>query len=287
MNYTLGVLQVILAGVGFGFLGIFAHLAYARGLTVGELLPLRFTLASLILWAGLILFSPRLIKIHFKQFLYSCGLGVFGYAVFSTLYFKSLEGVSVPVAAMLLFTFPFFVNLGAHYILKEKMSRIQVASLIVASIGLVLLLWGDFSVNKISSVFFGLGAAIAYSIYVLVSSQVQKNVVPISSSLYVITAAAIGLWGFHQPAFSRITGFSYHDWLIIAGVAIVSTILPMTLFLSGLQKMSSAKASVLVMIEPVTAAVASFLILNEQLSVQQIVGASLIVGSVLLDAMKK
>lgn len=287
MRFFIGVFQVLLAGVGFGFLGVFGRLAYQNGLTTGELLSFRFSLAAIILWMGLFLIRPKLIVLHPKQILVSLGLGVLGYAVFSTLYFESMKGISIPLAALLLFTFPIFVNLGAYFILKESLTKLQITSLVIASLGLVILLWGDISIQSYNSVFLALGAALAYSIYVLVSGKAQQNVEPISSSLYVITAAAAGLWAYHHPSPHKLLELNSHQALLIFGIATVSTIGPLTLFLAGLQKMKSSQASIIVMIEPVVATFAASYFLHEGLSQRQLVGAGLILVALVLDALGK
>jgi drug/metabolite transporter (DMT)-like permease len=286
MVEILGFIYVLLAGVGFGFLGIFGRLAFQNGLSVGELLTFRFFLASLLLGAGLLIFRPQLLKLSLKQIGISAALGVFGYAVFSTLYFKSIEGISVPLAALLLFTFPIFVNLGAHFILKEPMTKRQVVSLAFACVGLGILLWGPLVINTLSSVIFAVVAAITYSIYVLVSGRYQKNVSPLSSSLYVITFAGLALFVFHQPDLGKIATLNSQQIYIILGIAIISTIGPLTLFLAGLQRLSSSKASIVVMIEPVIAAIAASLLLQEQLTTLQLCGAGLILVALALNAIK-
>lgn len=286
MNQALGFIYVLLAGIGFGFLGIFGRLAYQSGLTIGELLTFRFTLATALLFFGLLIFNRKLIKLSLKQISISTALGVFGYAVFSTLYFKSIEGISVPLAALLLFTFPIFVNLGAYFFLKEKMSKQQLASLIIACLGLGILLWGPLVINSISAVIYAFAAAISYSIYVLVSGKHQQKVPPLSSSLYVIASAALALHLFHQPSFSKISQMTAQQVYIIIGIATVSTIGPMALFLAGLQRLSSSKASIIVMIEPVVAAFAAWFLLNEQLNGQQLFGAGLVMMALVLNALR-
>lgn len=287
MQQVLGLIFVLLAGFGFGFLGIFGRYAFQSGLTVGELLTFRFVVASVLLWVGLLAFKRDLIKLPLKQVLVSAGLGVFGYAVFSTFYFKSIEGISVPLAALLLFTFPIFVNLGAHFFLKERMTKPQFISLLLATVGLGVLLWGPLVVNSPAAVVYALIAAVTYAIYVLVSGKVQQNVAPLSSSLYVISASALALFLIHQPAVMRVTELTPQQMFIISGIAIVSTIAPLTLFLAGLQKLSSSKASIVVMIEPVVATVAAFFFLGEQLTPLQIGGALLVLVALFINAKNK
>ncbi|WP_158320347.1 DMT family transporter [Pseudobdellovibrio exovorus] len=282
----LGFICVLLAGAGFGFLGIFGRLAFQSGLSVGELLSFRFILASLLMGIGLLLFKPQLLRISKNQFFVCAGLGILGYAVFSTFYFKAIEGISVPLAALLLFTFPVLVNLGAHFIFKERLSIRQWISLSIACVGLGILLWGPLIINSAIAVMFALAAALSYAVYVLVSGRYQKEISPITSSFYVIVFATIALCIFHRPDFGKISTFTAEQFLIISGIALISTIAPLALFLTGIQKLSSSKASIIAMIEPVVAAVAAALLLNEQLSGLQLVGAILVLLALVLNALK-
>lgn len=284
MQSIIGFCCVILAGIGFGFLGIFGKLAFHSGMSVGELLTFRFSVAALIMWLALIIFRRDLIQISLRQILISAALGIFGYAVFSTLYFESIKGLSVSLAALLLFTFPIFVNLSAHFVLKQKMSSRQVLSLLLATLGIVILLWGPVFFESLWFIVFALGAAVAYSVYVLVSGVYQQGVQPLSSSLYVITASALALYLFHRPDLTRLMQYSGDQLYYIFGLSIICTILPITLFLIGLQKLTSSVASIIVMIEPVVAALAAWLILGEKLSTFQYVGMFLVFFSLALNS---
>jgi drug/metabolite transporter (DMT)-like permease len=288
MQQFIGLFAVLFAGIGFGFLGIFGKLAFDTGMPVGLLLSLRFFIAGLILLLGMLLFQRKLILLSRKQILISCFLGFFGYAVFSSLYFMSIEGLSVSLSAMLLFTFPLFVNLGEHFILKNKMTIFEIANLIVAFIGLIFLMWGPVFFESFIYILYALGAALTYSIYVLVSGQAQKNVHPLSSSLYVIFSAAFGLWIFHSPNLTSDIFFMHQNqWLYVLGLSVLCTILPISLFLWGLQKMKSGLASLIVMIEPVVAALAAWLLLDETLHLLQYFGMLLVLGSLITGSIKK
>lgn len=286
MSEFVGFIYVLLAGLGFGFLGVFARIGFQKGLSVGEILTWRFLLASSILWVYLLLFKKSLIRLPVRQILISCALGIFGYSFFSTLYFKSIEGISISLAALLLFTFPIFVNVGAYFFLKEKMNLRQVVSLILATLGIATLVWGPLFVNSLSAVVYALLAAISYAVYVLVSGRYQQGVPPLSSSLYVITSAAMALFLFHQPSVDRLMQFSSSEYLIFLGLATICTVAPLTLFLAGLQRLSSSKASLVVMVEPVVAAIAAWALLGEKMTVAQAAGALLVLVSLFLNATK-
>ncbi|AFY02861.1 EamA family transporter [Bdellovibrio bacteriovorus] len=276
-----GSLEISVASVGFGFLGIFGTWAFESGMNVGELLSYRFALAAVLLWIFLLLFKPSWVKLNLRQTVIAALLGIFGYAFFSTMYFMAIDGLSITLAALLLYTYPFWVNIFSHFFTQDKISGKEALCLVAASSGLVMLLWGHIEVKNIWAVAAGLAAAISYAIYVLLSGRLQKNVRPITSALYVITFGALALSVFHHPHYSAISNLSNIQATSILGLALVCTIIPLTMELAALQKLKSTEVALLMMIEPITAALMGALIFHERLTPVQIVGA-LIIGAALV-----
>ncbi|MGZ3746189.1 MAG: DMT family transporter [Pseudobdellovibrionaceae bacterium] len=283
----IGIFEIALGSLGFAFLGIFGKWAFASGLSVGTLLTYRFIIAAALLWIGLLIFNRNKIYISRSQFLISAGLGIFGYAVFATLYFSAVQGMSVGLAALLLYTYPFWVSLLGHFILRERMSHSQWLLLLGAFLGVTFLLWGQFHLHDLKALMAGLGSAMTYAIYILFSARYQKNVKPISSSLYVTTFAALALAIYHHPPLQFWKILNAHQWQIVVGIATVSTIFPMTLILAGLQKLKSSQAALVTMLEPAAAAIAAGLLLHETMSALQIVGATLVMACLALSVLQK
>ncbi len=288
MNRTslTGIIEITLGSLGFGFLGIFGKWAFASGLAVGELLTYRFIVAALVLWIALFIFQRDKIRLSRSQILISAALGIFGYAVFATLYFTAVAGMSVGLAALLLYTYPFWVSLLGHFFLRDKMTKNQWLLLFGAFAGVTCLLWGQFHVNNMGALFAGLGSAATYAAYILFSARYQRNVKPISSSLYVITFAALALAAFHQPDLRVWAVLTPSQWRFVLGIATISTIFPMTLILAGLQKLKSSQAALITMLEPVTAAIAAGYLLNERMSALQIAGATLVLACLVLSILR-
>lgn len=282
-----GSIEISIASVGFGFLGVFGKWAFSSGLSVGELLTYRFSLAALLIWIVLLLFKPSWVKLSKKEILITALLGIFGYAFFATLYFKAIEGVSVTLAALLLYTYPFWTNVFSHFFTHDKISKKEALCLLAASAGLVLLLWGNIEVKNIWAIFAGLASAISYAIYVLLSGHLQKNVRPISSALYVITFGAIALALFHRPHFEQIRQLSSFQVSTILGIALICTILPLSLELAALQKLKGKEVALLMMIEPITAAIMGALIFHESLSLRQGLGALTIAIALVINTVSK
>jgi drug/metabolite transporter (DMT)-like permease len=281
-----GTIEISIASMGFGFLGVFGKMAFQTGLSVGEFMSYRFILAASLLWIFLLLFRPQWIRLKPKQIFIAALLGIFGYAFFSTLYFTAIDGLSITLAALLLYTYPFWVNLFSHFFTHEKVTRQEFGALLAASAGLLLLLWGHIEVKNILAVAAGLGSAISYAIYVMVSGRLQKDVRPISSALYVITFGALALSMFHHPSVAHVSEMTPLQGSTILGIALICTVLPLTLELAALQKLKSNEVALLMMIEPVTAAILGAIIFGDRLEIRQIIGALIILAALTMNTLR-
>ncbi|MGZ3651933.1 MAG: DMT family transporter [Bdellovibrionota bacterium] len=260
-----GIVQILLSGFCFGFLGLFGKRAFALGLSPGEFLAWRFLLAAVVL--GLLLRSR--LAIGRGPALRALLLGCCGYALFSTCYFLALQGLSVALTVLLLYTYPLWVTLGARIFFGERLGRAQWALFPVLLGGLVLLLWGEFAARDPLYLGFGLLSSIFYSAYILCSRRWLRGVPPMASSFYVMLGAALVLGAIHlrsRPAGAEV-------WLVLGATAMISTILAISLFLSALQKLTGAEVSLLSLGEPVTAVLLGVLALHESLSQMQWLGA--------------
>ena len=280
---ALGAAQVAVSGFAFGFLGIFGKLAFRNGLSVGELLSYRFLAATLMMALGLAVFSPLRLIISKRDLAICAILGIFGYAVFSSLYFYAIKGVSVAMASLLLYTYPVLVAVGARFAFKQKLTRTQLIALPLALTGLCILLSGDFGSLRFLSIGSGLAAALCYAGYILVSSHYQNEIEPLTSGFYVMLFATLGLFAFHRPDPSRLISLAHDQMisvgLVIGGIALICTVTPLVLFLSGLQKLGNTEASLLSTIEPVTAAVLGSLLLQETLSLHEWLGGAVVLAA--------
>lgn len=144
--------------------------------------------------------------------------------------------------------------------------------------GMLILLWGPLQANSMLGVYCGLGSAITYSIYVLITEKHQADVEALPASLYVISFAALGLWIYHSPLELSPMQFSPKAWVILLGISTVSTILPISLVVLSLQKINSSTVSLLSLIEPLTAVVLSMVIFQEKLTPIQGIGAVIVFG---------
>jgi drug/metabolite transporter (DMT)-like permease len=268
-----GVAQILLSGFCFGFLGIFGKAVYERGGTPGELLSLRFIFSSIILWTIFLARSPERLRLSGRTIFHCAILGAFGYAVFSNFYFLALQGLSVSLTVLLLYMYPVIVAAGAWALFGEKIPRERWLAIPVAIGGLVLLVWGDFEVSRLTGLLFGIGSAVMYSAYILASSRWLKGIDPGVSGTYIQTAAALGLTAVYIRDVEATAGLVARAWPYLLGLAVVCSLLAIVLFQAGMQKLKSWEVSILSLAEPVTSIALAILLLGETLKSWQIVGA--------------
>ena len=72
----------------------------------------------------------------------------------------------------------------------------------------------------------------------------------------------------------------------MAGLAVFGTVFPLVLVQASLQRLKSVEVSLLSMLEPVTAAVMGWFILNESLTARQLAGLVLVLACLVIDAWK-
>jgi drug/metabolite transporter (DMT)-like permease len=266
-------------------MGVFGKLAYDEGATVGTLLAVRFALAATLLWLWMAGTAGRrtLRGLSRRDVVLALALGGVGYGLQAGGYFAALDRLDASLLALLIYTYPVLVTVAAVMIGREPASRRTAGVLAVASIGLVLVLAGASAgaLDPLGTAL-GLGAALVYSVYVLVSERVASRVAPLALSTLVCTGAATSLTlgslagGDLHPGNVTAAGFG---WL--AALAVVSTVGAIALFVAGLRRVGPSAAAILSTLEPVTTVVLASLVFGESLGPVQLAGGALVLVAVL------
>jgi drug/metabolite transporter (DMT)-like permease len=278
-----GVFIVLVSAVSFGFMPIFARLAYSQGVGVGELLLVRFVSAFLIMGAILAI-SKRLILPAKQDVLVLVVLGALGYYLQSTLYFTSLLYSPVAVVALLLYTYPVFVTVGAFALGWEKISRPLATAFVIALVGLFLVA-NPFSVSFGLGVILALGSSITYTVYILAGSKVLRNVSGDVAAFYVMGAASFSFALKEALTGPRNLNWSFQGWFWVAMITLICTVIAVTTFFIGLSRIGPSRAALISLVEPVTSVLASLWLFGNALSVSQWFGGVLILAATALTTL--
>lgn len=280
--HRLGSAMIVASAVTFGALAVFGKLAFDAGVGVITLLLVRFTVAAAVLWVATLRTRGALAATGTRTVVAALALGAVGYALQAGLYFAALTRMDASLLSMVLYTYPAMVTVGAIALGRETASRRRVGALLVSSSGVALVLVGaggdgfDFLGAAM-----GLGAALAYTGYILVSDHVTVDVPALPLSALVTTGAAVTFGVAAAATGSLETGFAQDGWLWLAAIALVSTVTPILLFFSGLRRVGASMAAILSTLEPPTTVILAFAAFGESPTAIQLTGGALVLSAVL------
>lgn len=277
MRRLIGILFIAISAASFGTLAIFGRFAYADGMDTFTVLFLRFGFSAAFMTVILILCKEPFPRGRILAQL--IGMGALGYVGQSFMYLTAINYASAGLVALLLYLYPFFVAILSIIFLREKLTLPKIIALTLALIGTALTV--DPNGGQLIGALMAIAAALIYSVYIIVGTNVMKHVSAIQSSAVIFASAGIvyGLLtlinGAHLPA-------SNTGWLTMLGIIVISTIIPVTAFLAGLERIGPTNAAMLSTLEPVVTVLLAAWFFGEHLSPIILIGGGLILVAVVL-----
>jgi len=273
----------IIAAVAYGTNPLGALFLYQEGFNPPSVIFYRFTFAVLIL--GVILLVQRVpFKINKFEFKVLLSLGVLFAASALSLY-TSFKHLDSGVASTILFAYPVMVAVIMAVFFKEKATPIMIVSIVLSVIGILLLYQGD-GVVKMSlwGVVLVLISSLTYAVYIVVVNCSRISMPPFKMTFYIMMFAAvvIGLYSLVVPdsRIMAIPSWSALGWICM--VAIVPTIIAMTMLNIGIAHAGSTPTAIMGALEPVTAVAISVFVFDGLFSVRLASGIVLILLAVIL-----
>jgi drug/metabolite transporter (DMT)-like permease len=280
-----GFVACLVSAVGFGALPVLGKDAYETGLGPLSLLWGRFGLAAVAFW-GLVVFIVRPARPPRATILTGLGMGALGYAVEAGLFFAALERVDASLVELLLYAYPALVTAAALARGREAPGPRLLGALALATLGVVLVLAGSLAsgVDAVGLAL-GLGAALTYAGYILVSERAVEDTHPVLLAALVATGATAS---FSLAGLAHGGALPYprsgDAWTAVAVIAAVGTVVPMIALFAGIERVGAPTASIVSTFEPVVTVVLAGLVLGETLSLVEAGGAACVLGAVRLLA---
>lgn len=278
----MGSLLCIASAAAFGAMAIFGKLAYDEGVDVATLLLVRFALAAAVL--AVVAGAIRALRgLPRRAVLAGLAMGAVGYATQAGLYFLALERMDASVLSLLLYTYPALVTAAAIVLRRERASGRRFLALGVATAGtaLVLVGAGAGALDPLGTAM-GIGAALAYTTYILVGDKVGAGVPALAMAALVTAGASVTF-----ALAALVTGgpdlqITTAGWGWLAAIALVSTVLAIIAFFAGLSRVGASTASILSTVEPAVTVGLAAAAFGEVLTGVQLAGGVLVLASVVV-----
>ncbi|MFC4440049.1 MULTISPECIES: DMT family transporter [Natrialbaceae] len=278
---TVGIALVLTSAIGFGTLGIFGILAAEEGLSIPTVLALRFSLATVVVWTFLWL-RGRFRVLLGRPLAIALALGGIGYATQSGLYFLGLEFMTAGMVAIVLYTYPAFVVCIVAITNPDRVTTVVLLALGLSIGGVALITGADPAGVDPRGVAIVLGAALAYSLYIVVSQRALTTVDAEILTAFVLPAAAVTFVGFGAGTNALAMPGSATAWGVALAIAIFATVVPVLTFFAGIAKIGASRASIISTAEPGVTVALGALVLGEPVTIVTIVGGTLVVTGVIL-----
>jgi drug/metabolite transporter (DMT)-like permease len=277
MRRLTGILLIVISAASFGTLAIFGRLLYADGLDTFSMMFLRFGFAAVFM--TVILFARREKFPRGKVLIALLGMGAIGYVGQSFSYLSAIKYASAGLVALLLYLYPMFVFVLSVIFLHEKLTWMKVLAIVLALIGTALI--ADPKGGKPLGIIFSLSAAIIYSGYIIVGTNVMKKVSPFQSSVVIFASAGL-VYGVLMSVNGRHFPTTSSAWFHIAGIVLVATVIPVVAFLAGLERIGPTNSAMLSTLEPVVTLLLAAWLFGEKLAWIVLIGGGLILAAVVL-----
>jgi len=282
--------SVLAAGAFWGTMGFFARNLYAAGFGPLEVAQTRITTGLLFVGLYILLFNRSLFRVRIKDIWCFLGTGIMSLLMFSTCYFSALNYTSLAVAAILLYTAPFFVMLMSLFLFKERMSGKKVFALILAFSGCVLVsgVGGD-TVFSWKGILLGLGSGFFYALYSIFGRYaINRGYGAWTMTFYTFLFCSVGCAFLSDwQVIGSVMATDNANILWVLGLGFVTAFLPYVLYSLGLEHMESSKASILASVEPVVSALFGVFVFHEPLSIWGVLGIGMVLGAIIVLNVKK
>ena len=281
-NAIIGYPAGIITGITYGLNPLFAVPLMNNGATIESILFFRYTFAVVLLASFLIL-TRQSFRITARQAGVLLALGLL-YTSSSIFLFEAYNYIASGLATTLIFLYPVLVAIIMVFLRVVPSWPVWLS--IAATFGGVIIMTqgsGGDSLNPIGIVL-SLGSALVYALFIVIINR-SKAIAQISNTLltfYSLTVGAIVFLGkisfSEAPISAGIT--TGGDWLNIAGLALLPTIVSTATLAIATRNIGATKASVLGVFEPITAILIGTLMFGEPLTTNILLGIGIAIVAV-------
>ena len=245
-------------------------------LTVVEL---RLAISVVLIAFGFLLFKRSLFRIKPTDIVPLIVLGIGGIAAVQGSYYTNVRWVGVGLAILLQYLAPTLIVAYEALRARRMPSRIEMAALASATLGVALLVLADHGAVARANpkgVALGLASAVFFAFYILYAKRLLKRLPPWTVLFYGFLVAALFWMVFVPPQAIAAAHYSRETWWLFLAIALGSALVPFALFYAGLARLDASRAGVVALLEPIVAIGSSAWWLGEGLTLSQGAGAALI-----------
>lgn len=291
---ALPALMVIASAILWGLYGSFVTVLTSMGLSGNALVFLRMLATSLPVGVLILLTDRSALRVKRADVPLFFANGICSLLFFTACYTAAIKVTKIATAAALLYTAPAIVMVLSAILFGERLHARKVFCCLLAVAGCALasglggeLFAGDSAAGApitLAGLLLGLGSGLGYALYSIFSRMILNRGYTVYTNVFY--SFGIAMFGFLALACADGTVTQVFGNPARTGLALLCGILTgsmaYVLYTTGMKGMETSRAAQLTTIEPVTAAILGSVLFRQPLSVWEIAGIAMVVGSVIL-----
>lgn len=294
-HYTaLGIPLSVTASICWASSAVLGKPAVQAGLHPGQFVCARTVIAAVVLFAGVTLFRPSLLRVPRSGWPLLIVYGLLVMALMPLLYLVAASRVPVGVAILIVSASPVLVALWVRFVRRNRLPRPMWGGIALVMTGLTLVsqVWHGLDVDALG-LLAAVSAALCAAVYFLVGEHLVHDLPPLTVITWGMVVGALVMCGVSAPwtlssatltAEAVLGPWGPPVWALLVSGALVVGVLGYLLGVSSLQYLPVTVASVLALADPIVATALAWVLLGEQLTVTQMSGAVvLLAGAVVVQ----
>jgi drug/metabolite transporter (DMT)-like permease len=290
MKSVKGYLLILGAATFWGIAATIAKFLFLQNVETLILVQMRITISCILLVLFFLFFKPHLLKVQWRDIPKFAALGILGIAGSNFTYYFTIATTNVATAILLQYLAPLVVLLYAAITREEKVTPVKLIAGAISLGGCYLAVAGkDFSIISINhlGLLTGLLSAGCWSFSNIWLKRLLKTYNVWTCLVYAFISASV-FWLIVNPP-TKISAAQYtpDTWMMFFGFAVISILIPHSLYFSGLRYLTASRGIITATFEPVVAIISAFFIVNEILNPIQVTGAILVIAAILILQIKQ
>ncbi|PKQ44733.1 DMT family transporter [Confluentibacter flavum] len=292
-TFIYGVLIGLLGIVLFSSKAVMVKLAYQYDVDAISILLLRMLFACpfyiiIVLWNRN---KQAHVVLENKDYYWIVFFGMIGYYLSSYFDFVGLSYIKASLERIILFLYPTMVIIFNKVFLKNRITNVQIAAIILTYIGIVIAFGDEVAISGNDTYiggFFILLSAITYASYLVGSGWLIPKFGVMKFTSYAMIVSCICVF-VHYLIIKETSIFSYTWEVYLLGflIAIFATVIPSFLVSKSIKMIDSSNFAIIAGAGPISTIILAGIFLGEQLTWLQLFGALVVIFGILLVSLKR
>ena len=277
--FIFGVIFALVDGILFGLIGPTTKIAYNSGASVALTIFLRYAVASIII-LPFIPYQKNLLEIFKKNLIYFLSISA-GSILLTLGLLTSVIFIEVSLTILIFCLYPIYVLLFSIIVDKEKISLTVKILFFVTFLGIILVIGPSFKVINIIGILLAFLASLGSTSMIIVNQKMSiKGISPIPINIFINVFNTFFFFVILKIFFSLNFNFDINIYLLIL-IPSVCYSFALLSQLIAIPKIGQSYTALFLYLEPVVGVLGAVFLLKENLETYQMIGASIVIISLL------